>query len=138
MKCAIIRIYKNADGKNKSGERWERESKKMAWDKYLRGLGEIITRDPQPAGWIRTHGVQGEYNGRGRVIRIPYQSLVILAGFENMTAKFDQSYAYRENLKLINRISDACPWKGAIVVTDVPDENGLGKYVFTLTEPVEE
>lgn len=109
--------------------------KVMAWNKYYVGLAEIIERDPQPAGWIRAHGVQGEYNGRGKVIRIPYQSLLILTGFENITAKHDRSYAFRENLKLITRVSDACPWKGAIVVTDVPDQNGLGRYIFTLAEP---
>lgn len=107
----------------------------MAWDKYFERLGKIIEKDPQPAGWIRAHGVQGGYNGRGEAIRIPYKSLLILAGFENITAKRDRSYAFRENLKLITRVSNACPWQGAIVVTDVPDENGLGKYIFTLAEP---
>lgn len=76
---------------------------RKAWDKYYERLGEIIEKDPQPAGWICAHGVQGGYNGRGEAIRIPYQSLLILAGFENITAKQDRSYAFRENLKLISK-----------------------------------
>jgi hypothetical protein len=107
----------------------------MPWNTYLENLAEIIEQDPQPAGWIRAKGTFGDYNGWGDCVRIPYQAFIALTGFQDHTARFDSRYAYTENLKLIARVEDACPWKGALVITGVPDINGQGAFTFTLTAP---
>lgn len=97
-------------------------------------LCAIIRKDPTLAGWIREYGEIGEYQGRGRVSRISYKSLTALLGFHDYEALHDISYAFVENLKAITRVENACPYKGAIVVTDVPDETRLRTFVVTLTE----
>lgn len=106
----------------------------MLKNKNKETLCAIIRKDPTIAGWIRAWGEIGEYQGRGRILRIPYKSLVALLGFDDYMALHDINYAFVENLKAITRVENACPYKGAIVVTDVPDETGMRKFVVTLTE----
>lgn len=109
----------------------------MSWKKYLENISAVIEACPYPAGWIREKGIPGDYNGRGRCVRLPYKAFLALTGFEEVTAKHDRRYAWYENLKLISRVEAACPYRGAIVITEVPDWNGIGAFTFTLTEPAD-
>ena len=102
------------------------------FDDALPGLAADIKNDPEPAAWIRRIGTPGDYTGWGRVLRLPYQAFLILVGYVVLQATLEKGYAYHNNLIALKRLEWACPYRGAIVLTDVPLEGG-GTGTYTLS-----
>ena len=107
------------------------EKEPTCFDKALEGLSHDMRIQPEPASWIRRVGIPGDYFGRGRVLRLPYQAFLALIGYDQLQGTLDMSYAYYNNLMAIKRLEWACPYRGAVVISDVPLP-GEGKGTFTL------
>lgn len=119
--CVIVLSY---DMPNK-------EKQPTCFDIAAEGVAYDIRNEPEPASWIRRVGTPGDYYGQGRVLHLPYQSFLVLIGYDRLQGEIDPGYAFYSNMMAIRRLEWACPYKGAVVMTDVPLPQG-GKGTFTL------
>ena len=108
-----------------------KEKEPTCFDHAMSGLVNDMRIEPEPSAWIRRVGIQGDYYGRGRVLRLPYQAYLVLVGYDPLQGQLDFNYAYYNNLIAIKRLEWACPYHGAVVLTDGPSP-GVGKGTVTL------